>query len=250
VRFTAKTVREVHEQEPQGHKTHTDTRSVPKEMKRAQPDTGTQGSEEPPAKKPATDTTTAAKAPEPSAAETAKTAEAPAAETAATTEAGAAPAEAPAPAATTETKTPPSTTEAAAASAQVKQENPSPAAPPQQQQQVSQTVSVPVMVQTPVQAGAAEATRQLKVEDALAYLDKVKTQFGEQPQVYNMFLEIMKNFKAQAIDTPGVIKRVSELFKGQVKQQQRDIFSICERASDLNHRFCLRCLNRRFAFVG
>ena len=24
----------------------------------------------------------------------------------------------------------------------------------------------------------------------------------------------MKNFKAQAIDTPGVIKRVSELFKG------------------------------------
>jgi histone deacetylase complex regulatory component SIN3 len=26
---------------------------------------------------------------------------------------------------------------------------------------------------------------------------QVKTQFGSQPQIYNQFLEIMKNFKAQ-----------------------------------------------------
>ena len=60
----------------------------------------------------------------------------------------------------------------------------------------------------------ASSTRQLKVEDALAYLDKVKTQFINNPSVYNKFLEIMKNFKAQTIDTPGVIQRVSDLFQG------------------------------------
>ena len=40
------------------------------------------------------------------------------------------------------------------------------------------------------------------------------TRFGDQPHIYNNFLDIMKNFKAQTIDTPGVIKRVSELFRG------------------------------------
>ncbi|CAF0772019.1 unnamed protein product [Brachionus calyciflorus] len=54
----------------------------------------------------------------------------------------------------------------------------------------------------------------LKVEDALSYLDKVKLQFEKQPEVYNQFLDIMKEFKSQAIDTPGVINRVSTLFKG------------------------------------
>jgi paired amphipathic helix protein Sin3a len=32
--------------------------------------------------------------------------------------------------------------------------------------------------------------------------------------VYNRFLDIMKDFKSQAIDTPGVIERVSNLFNG------------------------------------
>uniref|UniRef100_A0A8C9T309 Paired amphipathic helix protein Sin3a n=1 Tax=Scleropages formosus TaxID=113540 RepID=A0A8C9T309_SCLFO len=54
----------------------------------------------------------------------------------------------------------------------------------------------------------------LQVEDALSYLDQVKLQFGSQPQVYNDFLDIMKEFKSQSIDTPGVISRVSQLFKG------------------------------------
>lgn len=36
-----------------------------------------------------------------------------------------------------------------------------------------------------------------KVEDALSYLDQVKLQFGNQPQVYNDFLDIMKEFKSQ-----------------------------------------------------
>nr|CAB3266076.1 paired amphipathic helix protein Sin3a [Phallusia mammillata] len=56
--------------------------------------------------------------------------------------------------------------------------------------------------------------QKLKVEDALSYLDQVKFQFGNQPQVYNDFLDIMKEFKSQSIDTPGVIARVSHLFNG------------------------------------
>ena len=54
----------------------------------------------------------------------------------------------------------------------------------------------------------------LKVEDALSYLDQVKFQFEKQPNVYNHFLDIMKEFKSQTIDTPGVISRVSNLFRG------------------------------------
>lgn len=39
--------------------------------------------------------------------------------------------------------------------------------------------------------------QRLKVEDALSYLDLVKFKFGDQPQVYNDFLDIMKEFKSQ-----------------------------------------------------
>jgi paired amphipathic helix protein Sin3a len=52
------------------------------------------------------------------------------------------------------------------------------------------------------------------LNDALSYLDQVKVQFQDQPEVYNQFLDIMKDFKSQAIDTPGVITRVSTLFNG------------------------------------
>lgn len=70
-------------------------------------------------------------------------------------------------------------------------------------------------------------------QDALSYLDQVKVRFQHQPDVYNQFLDIMKDFKSQAyvpsiepllwccpinylrrIDTPGVIDRVSSLFAG------------------------------------
>ncbi|KAJ1563854.1 Transcriptional regulatory protein sin3, partial [Nowakowskiella sp. JEL0078] len=56
--------------------------------------------------------------------------------------------------------------------------------------------------------------RPLNVKDALSYLDLVKGEFPDCPEVYNKFLEIMKDFKSQAIDTPGVIQRVSSLFRG------------------------------------
>ena len=56
--------------------------------------------------------------------------------------------------------------------------------------------------------------RELRVEDALIYLDDVKHEFKQQPAIYNEFLGIMKNFKTQEVDTPGVIDRVSKLFRG------------------------------------
>uniref|UniRef100_H3C6M1 Paired amphipathic helix protein Sin3a n=1 Tax=Tetraodon nigroviridis TaxID=99883 RepID=H3C6M1_TETNG len=79
----------------------------------------------------------------------------------------------------------------------------------------------PTVVQGPVHPPTSITSTQgqqqfqrLKVEDALSYLDQVKLQFGNKPQVYNDFLDIMKEFKSQSIDTPGVINRVSQLFKG------------------------------------
>jgi histone deacetylase complex regulatory component SIN3 len=39
--------------------------------------------------------------------------------------------------------------------------------------------------------------RQLNVTDALSYLDAVKIQFADRPDVYNHFLDIMKDFKSQ-----------------------------------------------------
>ena len=36
------------------------------------------------------------------------------------------------------------------------------------------------------------------VQDALTYLDQVKVQFHDQADVYNRFLDIMKDFKSQA----------------------------------------------------
>uniref|UniRef100_A0A3B5KRR6 Histone deacetylase interacting domain-containing protein n=1 Tax=Xiphophorus couchianus TaxID=32473 RepID=A0A3B5KRR6_9TELE len=50
--------------------------------------------------------------------------------------------------------------------------------------------------------------------NALSYLDQVKIRFANDPGIYNKFLDIMKEFKSQSIDTPGVINRVSQLFHG------------------------------------
>lgn len=44
--------------------------------------------------------------------------------------------------------------------------------------------------------------RPLNVRDALTYLDQVKLQFSDQPDVYNRFLDIMKDFKSQAYHYP------------------------------------------------
>ena len=59
----------------------------------------------------------------------------------------------------------------------------------------------PPMTDSPVGASGAQASpemgRALNVTDALSYLDAVKVQFNEKPEVYNRFLDIMKDFKSQ-----------------------------------------------------
>ncbi|ESW29526.1 hypothetical protein PHAVU_002G077800 [Phaseolus vulgaris] len=56
--------------------------------------------------------------------------------------------------------------------------------------------------------------QKLTTNDALAYLKAVKDIFQDKRDKYDDFLEVMKDFKAQRIDTAGVIARVKELFKG------------------------------------
>jgi len=67
-----------------------------------------------------------------------------------------------------------------------------------------------------VTQGTGGTSRELKVEDALLYMDQVKIEFGDHPHIYNEFLEIMKKFKTQGIDTIGVINRVRRLFHGHI----------------------------------
>ena len=80
-----------------------------------------------------------------------------------------------------------------------------------------ETINVPHRIQMQshiAPASSSKQVRELKVEDALLYLDQVKMEFSDKPHIYNEFLEIMKNFKAQSINTPGVIERVKTLFRG------------------------------------
>lgn len=89
----------------------------------------------------------------------------------------------------------------------------------QQQQQLLQGHNVQVenamtVGQDPLQQAQYSSYRPLNVKDALSYLEQVKFQFSSRPDVYNHFLDIMKDFKSQAIDTPGVIQRVTTLFQG------------------------------------
>ncbi|KAI8528426.1 hypothetical protein RHMOL_Rhmol12G0147900 [Rhododendron molle] len=61
---------------------------------------------------------------------------------------------------------------------------------------------------------AASSAQKLTTNDALAYLKAVKDMFQDNRAKYDVFLDVMKDFKAQRIDTAGVIARVKELFKG------------------------------------
>ncbi|GMP29098.1 hypothetical protein CsSME_00004361 [Camellia sinensis var. sinensis] len=62
--------------------------------------------------------------------------------------------------------------------------------------------------------GGGGGAQKLTTNDALTYLKEVKEMFQDQRDKYDMFLDVMKDFKAQRIDTTGVIARVKELFKG------------------------------------
>lgn len=74
----------------------------------------------------------------------------------------------------------------------------------------------PAMVrgETSGQAHPSTAPQRLTTDDAFSYLKAVKDIFKDKKGKYDEFLEVMKDFKAQRINTAGVITRVKELFKG------------------------------------
>ncbi|XP_057810913.1 paired amphipathic helix protein Sin3-like 3 isoform X2 [Salvia miltiorrhiza] len=65
------------------------------------------------------------------------------------------------------------------------------------------------------QMSTARSAQKLQTTDALSYLKVVKEKFQDKgDNMYNEFLAVMKEFKAQRIDTSGVIVKVKELFRG------------------------------------
>ncbi|TVU22253.1 hypothetical protein EJB05_31937 [Eragrostis curvula] len=63
-------------------------------------------------------------------------------------------------------------------------------------------------------AAAAAANQKLTTNDALVYLKAVKDKFQDKREKYEEFLEVMRDFKSERIDTNGVIIRVKTLFNG------------------------------------
>ncbi|KAG8366233.1 hypothetical protein BUALT_Bualt17G0055200 [Buddleja alternifolia] len=64
------------------------------------------------------------------------------------------------------------------------------------------------------QMSTASSAQRLTTTDALTYLKTVKEIFQDNRGKYDEFLDVMKDFKSQRIDTSGVILRVMEIFKG------------------------------------
>lgn len=92
--------------------------------------------------------------------------------------------------------------------------SPTPTFPMSQGQTRENTSSSLFSNVNPPPASAPAPAQPIKFETALEFLDQVKQQFEDNPRVYKQFLKIMKDFKLHEIDTPGVIRRVSELFRG------------------------------------
>ncbi|RCV16180.1 hypothetical protein SETIT_3G117100v2 [Setaria italica] len=66
----------------------------------------------------------------------------------------------------------------------------------------------------PPPPAAAPPQGNLTTTDALTYLKSVKEKFQDKRQKYDEFLEVMRDFKSNKIDTAGVIVRVKTLFHG------------------------------------
>ncbi|KAJ3525077.1 hypothetical protein NMY22_g10725 [Coprinellus aureogranulatus] len=79
---------------------------------------------------------------------------------------------------------------------------------------LSKRAHLPPRTSQPVYRSAQEMSRPLNIKDALGYLDAVKEEYKDRRDVYERFLDTMKDFKNNVIDTPGVIRRVSVMFHG------------------------------------
>ncbi|KAF0683654.1 Aste57867_24299 [Aphanomyces stellatus] len=57
------------------------------------------------------------------------------------------------------------------------------------------------------------STDETRLGNALTYMNHVKRLFGDQPDVFNQFLDALNEYQSQTLDKPGVIDRVAALFK-------------------------------------
>ncbi|RZC72080.1 hypothetical protein C5167_035266 [Papaver somniferum] len=65
-----------------------------------------------------------------------------------------------------------------------------------------------------LQSSVGVGTETVTTCNALAYLQDVKDMFQDRNDKYDEFLEVLQDFKAQRIDTTGVLALVKDLFKG------------------------------------
>ncbi|KAJ0652273.1 putative transcription regulator Others family [Helianthus annuus] len=61
---------------------------------------------------------------------------------------------------------------------------------------------------------AKGSSQKITTNDVLTYIQKVKDTFHDKKEKYGEFLNVMHDFKAQRLDTTGVIAKVKELFDG------------------------------------
>jgi Paired amphipathic helix repeat len=54
--------------------------------------------------------------------------------------------------------------------------------------------------------------RPLVVEDALEFLERVRSTFEDEPETYRSFMAIMRSFREQSLTTAGVMKSIIHLF--------------------------------------
>lgn len=63
-----------------------------------------------------------------------------------------------------------------------------------QQQQSSAPATTPISTSSSVASGST--TQSMQLNDAFAYLDRVRAEFADQPEIYNKFLQVMREFKS------------------------------------------------------
>jgi hypothetical protein len=66
----------------------------------------------------------------------------------------------------------------------------------------------------PPAQGNGSGSGSLTTRDALAYLKAVKDKFQEKRHTYEQFIQVMRDFKSDRLDSTGVIARVKTIFHG------------------------------------
>lgn len=56
--------------------------------------------------------------------------------------------------------------------------------------------------------------KHMEIKDAVGYLEQLKREDEKQPELYNKFLTIMRDFRLEKINTPQVLEQVTVLFRG------------------------------------